>query len=38
MQLQLWNASLQSQIRAWDQEIETYALKYRMTFAEFVEA
>jgi hypothetical protein len=29
---------LQSQIRACDQEIETYELKYRMIFAEFVEA
>jgi hypothetical protein len=29
---------LQSQIRACEQEIETYELKYRMTFAEFAEA
>jgi hypothetical protein len=36
--LTLLTTYLQSQIRACDQEIETYELKYRMTFAEFVEA
>ena len=36
--LTLLTTYLQSQIRACEQEIETYELKYRMTFAEFAEA
>jgi len=36
--LTLLTAYLQSQIRACEQEIATYELKYRMTFAELAEA
>ncbi len=36
--LTLLTTYLQSQIRACEQEIGTYELKYRMTFAEFAEA
>ncbi len=36
--LTLLTTYLQSQIRACEQEIATYELKYRMTFAEFAEA
>ena len=36
--LALLTTYLQSQIRACEQEIATYELKYRMTFAEFAEA
>ncbi len=36
--LTLVAAYLRSQLRACEQEIETYELKYRMTFAEFAAA
>ena len=36
--LTLLTTYLQSQIRACEQEIETYELRYRMTFTEFADA